>query len=99
MKKQLDDKQDSKFKLLIRYVYKFGCMVSDNYTAACAAQAAFFVMLSIVPLVSLILAIATYLPFSQQDVITLLVGIIPEDIMPYIKDIIEDLYNNLPINH
>lgn len=92
MKKQLDDKQDSKFKLLIRYIDKFGCMVSDNYTAACAAQAAFFILLSIVPLISMVLAIATYLPFDQQDVMNLLIHVIPDDIMPYVQDILNDLY-------
>ncbi|MDO5155211.1 MAG: YihY/virulence factor BrkB family protein [Eubacteriales bacterium] len=83
----------SKFKMLIQYGFKFGGMISDNYTAACAAQAAFFLLLSIVPLVSLILAIATYLPFTQQDVITVLIGVIPDDMMPYIQDIINDLYS------
>ena len=92
MKKLLDDKKDFKVKLLIQYFYKFGCMISDNYTAACAAQAAFFILLSIVPLVSMVLAIATYLPFDQQDVMNLLIHVIPDDIMPYVQDIINDLY-------
>ncbi len=87
-----DEKPDKKFKILARYVYKFGCMVSDNYTAACAAQAAFFILLSIVPLISMVLAVATYLPFSQQDVLNLLIKVIPNDIMPYVQDIISDLY-------
>jgi membrane protein len=87
-----EKKKDSKIIMLARYVYKFGCMVSDNYTAACAAQAAFFIMLSIVPLVSLILAVGTYLPFSQQDVLNILTGVIPKDVMPYVQDIINDLY-------
>lgn len=89
-----DSPQDfrSKIKLLIRYIYKFGCMISDNYTAACAAQAAFFILLSIVPLVSLALALTTYLPYTQQDVLSFLMNVIPDDIMPYVKDIIRDLY-------
>lgn len=89
-----DSPQDfrSKIKLLIRYIYKFGCMISDNYTAACAAQAAFFMLLSIVPLVSLALALTTYLPYTQQDVLSFLMNVIPDDIMPYVKDIIRDLY-------
>jgi membrane protein len=81
-----------KLKLLAKYIYSFGCMVSDNYTAACAAQAAFFILLSIVPMTSLLLAVGTYLPFSQQDVLNILMRVIPDDIMPYVQDIISDLY-------
>lgn len=92
MKKYLKEKWISKLKILIQYIYKFGCMIADNYTAACAAQAAFFILLSIVPLVSMILAVATYLPFDQQDVMNLFIHVIPDDIMPYVQDIINDLY-------
>lgn len=67
--------------------------MSDSYTAACAAQAAFFILLSVVPLVSLALAITTYVPFSQQDVMDLLMQVIPDDLNVYVEEIIGDLYN------
>ena len=81
-----------KIKLLIQFIYKFGVKISDNYTAACAAQAAFFILLSIVPIISLILAVTTYLPFTQQDVLNLMMQIIPDDLVGYVSDIIADLY-------
>ena len=81
-----------KIKLLIQFIYKFGVKISDNYTAACAAQAAFFILLSIVPIISLILAVTTYLPFTQQDVLNLMMQIIPDDLVGYVADIIADLY-------
>lgn len=81
-----------KLKLCIKYIIRFGDALFDNYTAACAAQAAFFMMLSIVPLVSLILAVTTYLPFSQNDVYNLLMGFIPSDLSGYVEGIINDLY-------
>lgn len=67
--------------------------MSDSYTAACAAQAAFFILLSVVPLVSLALAITTYVPFSQQDVMDLLMQVIPDDLNVYVEGIIGDLYS------
>lgn len=82
----------SKLKQLYRYIVKFGKMISDNHTAACAAQSAFFVLLSIVPLVSLLLAVATYLPFSQEDVLGVLMEVVPHDLYVYVKDILADLY-------
>jgi membrane protein len=71
---------------------KFATMVSDNYTAACAAQAAFFILISMIPLVSLVLAITTYLPFSQQDVLDILMKVIPSEFSTYVQQIIQDLY-------
>ena len=50
-------------------------------------------MLSVVPIISLILAVTTYLPFTQQDVLDVLMRVIPDDFTTYVKDIIEDLYS------
>lgn len=93
---KMKNQENSKFgkiKLFANFVYKFGEKVSDSYTAACAAQAAFFILLSVVPIISLILAVTTYLPFTQQDVLDVLMRVIPDDFTTYVKDIIEDLYS------
>lgn len=93
---KMKNQENSKFgkiKLFANFVYKFGEKVSDSYTAACAAQAAFFILLSVVPIISLILAVTTYLPFTQQDVLDVLMRVIPDDFTAYVKDIIEDLYS------
>ncbi len=81
-----------KLKMLVHFGQKFAEKVSDRYTAACAAQAAFFIMLSIVPIVSLVLAAATYLPFTQQDVLNLTMSVIPDEFSIYVADVINDLY-------
>ena len=44
------------------------------------------------PIISLILAVTTYLPFTQQDVLHLMMQIIPDDLIGYVQDIIADLY-------
>lgn len=93
MKKIQKQRILEKIKLCAQFLFKFGDKISDNYTAACAAQAAFFILLSVVPLVSLFLAIATYLPFTQQDVLDLLMSVIPDDFSTYVADIIADLYS------
>ncbi len=81
-----------KLKMLVHFGKKFAEKVSDRYTAACAAQAAFFIMLSLVPIISLVLATATYLPFTQQDVLDLTMNVIPSEFGVYVSDIINDLY-------
>ncbi|MDE5864860.1 MAG: YihY/virulence factor BrkB family protein [Lachnospiraceae bacterium] len=83
----------AKIKLFVNFAGRFSAKISNNYTAACAAQAAFFVMLSVVPLISLLLAVTTYLPFSKQDVYEVLMRVIPIDFATYVKHIINDLYS------
>ncbi len=83
----------SKIKMLIYYVQRFAEKISDRYTAACAAQAAFFILLSIVPMASLIFALATYLPFSQQDVLDIVMRVIADEFAVYVIDIVNDLYD------
>ncbi len=93
MKEQQKQTWIERLKMIIHYAQRFAEKVSDRYTAACAAQAAFFILLSVVPIVSLILACATYLPFTQQDLLGLLMSIIPDEFTVYVKDIISDLYS------
>ena len=86
-------KHKRKKKMLLAFAFKFGDSLFYNYAAACAAQAAFFILLSIVPMVSLILAVATYLPFSQNDLLKLLMAFIPNDLSNYVEWFITDLYS------
>ncbi len=81
-----------RLKIIVAYGNRFFDAVFDNYTAACAAQAAFFMLLSIVPMASLILAVTTYLPISQQDVYSILMSFVPHDLSKYVEGIINDLY-------
>ncbi len=83
----------SKTKLLVHYLHRFLETIADNYTAVFAAQSAFFLLLSIVPLTSLILAVTTYLPFTQEDVLNLVMRIISDDLQSYVSTIINDLYS------
>ena len=93
LKKQTEKMDGFNIKLVRSYVKHFSKMINKNHIAACAAQAAFFILLSAVPLITLVLAIGTYLPFSQQDVIDVIMRVIPNDLISYVREIIGDLYN------
>lgn len=45
-------------------------------------------------MISLLLTITTYLPFSQQDVIDLIMSAIPDEFTSYVAEIIGDLYSS-----
>lgn len=81
-----------KFKIMVGYVTKFGDMLTNNYTTACAAQAAFFLLISVVPLLSLLLAVATYLPFSQQDLTDVIMGVLPSGFSSTVHALLEEWY-------
>ena len=82
-----------RIKNIIYIVRKFAEKVSDNYTAACAAQAAFFILLSIVPMLSFILALTTYLPITQGDVLYLVMKVLPNEFYAYAEGMLNDLYS------
>lgn len=75
------------------YIQKFMKKVGDRYISACAAQAAFFLLLSIIPLITLLLAISTYLPYTSQDVLNFIMNVIPNEFNSYISGFINDLYS------
>lgn len=92
MKKAPKRTRVEKLKMIVHFGQKFAEKVSDRYTTACAAQAAFFIMLSVAPMISLLLAATTYLPFTQQDVYDVMMQVIPDDFSVYVIDVINDLY-------
>lgn len=81
-----------KGKLIINYIFRFGDMLTDSYTAACAAQAAFFLLLSAVPMVSLMLAVASYLPFTLQDITDLIMKILPDNYSATVDNLLFEWY-------
>lgn len=88
-------KQDliEKGKVIITYCMSFNNVLANRYTAACAAQAAFFLLLSIVPMISLLLAIVTHLPFTQQDVMELIMRFAPVSFEKTINEVMTEWYD------
>lgn len=83
-----------KFKMLINYIFKFGGMLTDSYTAACAAQAAFFLLLSVMPMISLVLAFTTYLPFTQQDLFEFIMQVTSRSFEEPVRIVLTEWYNS-----
>ncbi len=65
---------------------------SEDHVSAYSAQAAFFLLLSMFPLLMIILNLTRFLPFTSQDVIELLSGIVPAEFMRYIETAVTDMY-------
>lgn len=73
-------------------IYGFFEKVSEDHVSAFSAQAAFFILLSIFPMLMIILNLARFMPFSQEDVINLIANFMPQEFVQYVTAIVTDLY-------
>lgn len=73
-------------------IYGFFEKVSEDHVSAFSAQAAFFMLLSVFPMLMIILNLARFMPFTQEDVINLIANIMPQEFVQYVTAIVTDLY-------
>ncbi len=86
--KALIQKISSIYKGIRRFLEKN----SEDHISAYSAQAAFFLLLSVFPMLLIILNMARFLPFTRQDIITVLSSVVPSEFMQYISRAVVDLY-------
>lgn len=79
-------------KNIWNYLRNFTRKMNDDHVGAYAAQSAYFVMLSFIPVVLLILTLARYLPFSQMDITDGIVNAVPVSFKSIIRMIITEVY-------
>lgn len=70
----------------------FNNRLNEDKISAFSAQAAFFLILSIVPFLSLLLTLVKYLPISQTMLIDTVIGVIPTPFEPLVSTILNELY-------
>ncbi len=78
---------------LWRRIWKFITKVMDNHVGAYAAQSAFFLVLSLIPIILLLLTLVQYTPLTKADVMTAAYELFPTTIRTTILSIINEVYN------
>ncbi len=73
-------------------LYGFLEKVNRDHVSAFSAQAAFFLLLSVFPALMILLNLTRFMPFTQEDVIELIINVIPYEFASPLTSIIEDLY-------
>lgn len=68
-------------------------ITSDNITGY-AAQSCFYMLLSIIPFLMVLMSLVHYLPFTADNVLDIIRNIIPSQLYSYVATIVTDLYNN-----
>ncbi|MEG0108816.1 MAG: YihY/virulence factor BrkB family protein, partial [Lachnospiraceae bacterium] len=71
-------------KRMLRNIQKFTDKITENHTSAYAAQSAFFIVLSLIPIILLLLTLVQFTPVTKGDVMTAVVQVIPKSIYPTI---------------
>ena len=74
------------------YIMSFVGKIMDDHVGAYAAQSAYFVVLSAIPFLLLLLTLARYLPFSQLDITDGIVNAVPVSLKSIVRLIITEVY-------
>jgi len=77
---------------IINRINKFINKVADDHVSAYAAQSAFFLMLSLVPIILLLMTLVRYTPITQTDIIEAANELFPKSIRATIISIINEVY-------
>lgn len=83
-----------KIKKLYDTFYGFSMELKDDHVRAYASSTAFFVFLSLIPYLILIISVIPYTPLTKADVLAAVVEILPNALDSYAITIIDQLYAN-----
>ncbi|MEF9940724.1 MAG: YihY/virulence factor BrkB family protein [Lachnospiraceae bacterium] len=67
--------------------------IAHDNVSAYAAMSAFFLVLSMIPIILLLLTLVQYTPVTKADVMTAVVQVFPKSINPMIVSIVNQVYN------
>lgn len=76
----------------VKWLYEFGTDMSKKNIAAFSASTAFFIFLSLIPMLILLCAIIPYTPLTEENLLSLLTGVMADAIKPLISNMVEEVY-------
>ena len=80
-------------RMILKKVFKFVDRVGEHHVGAYAAQSAFFLVLSLIPIILLLLTLVQYTPVTKADVMSAAYEIFPATIRTTMVSIINEVYN------
>lgn len=82
-----------KFKRIVGKITEIPTAVSRVHMGAYAAQAAYFLMLCMIPIILLLLTLVQYTPVTKADVMTAVIQVFPSSVDSMITSIVNQVYN------
>lgn len=80
-------------KRIYRTVRGFMNKINEDHVTAYSAQAAYFVLLSFIPFLLLLLTSVQYTPISKQQMADAVIKVCPVSFKAFVTNIIEEVYN------
>lgn len=81
-----------RFRKVVDTVIGFINSMSKNHTTAYAAQAAYFIILSFIPFMLLLMTSVKYTPLTREEVIQAVMQVCPENFDSFIRGIVDEVY-------
>lgn len=76
----------------LKIIQEFSERIMGDHVGAYAAQSAFFILLSFIPFMMLLLNIIQYTPLTEEAVSSAVMSVIPEDFHTVVQTIIMEIY-------
>ena len=80
----------------IRVIRGFLRRFNEDHVGAYAAQSAYFILLSFIPFVLLLVTLVQYTPLTQEIVTTALVRIVPEEFSSFVEGVVREIFWKSP---
>ena len=82
-----------KVKNLYSKVIEITSRIGNDHVGAYAAQAAYFFMLSLIPIILLLITMVQYTPVTKADIMTAVLQVFPSSVETLITSIVNQVYN------
>lgn len=89
---EMDRRKGGRMTRIFYQLYKFIYKLSRDHIGAYAAQAAYYIMLSCIPFLMLLLSLIKYTPVTKADLMQYMVDFLPTSVNPLVTTIVEELY-------
>lgn len=77
---------------MVEMIRGFLKRLNKDHVGAYAAQSAYFILLSFIPFVLLLVTLVKYTPLTQEIVITALIRMVPEEFSSFIRVIVNEVF-------
>jgi membrane protein len=84
----------SKVEKLILFIRPIADKIKNDNLTGYAAQSCFYLVLSFVPFVILLMSLLKYLPVTPDEIFEIMDGVFPAILMPILTSVINDIYYN-----
>ena len=77
---------------MIKTIRGFMKRLNEDHVGAYASQSAYFILLSFIPFVLLLVTLVTYTPLTRDDVYSVLVNMMPTEFQNYVGGIVNEVF-------